>query len=407
MAAPKILVLDDDPSIIYLCEKLLGAAGFDVRSVSSGRETIEICWQEEFDLLILDLKLPDIDGLEVLPRVRQIQPNMAAIIITGYGTMTAAIEAMRLNAQEFILKPFDGNSLVAKVRLVLAHRQESLGVIRGDLNNMSLTSIVSINCNEGNRAHLVIRRNGQRADIFFDGGNIVHMALDDLEGEEVIYEVLTWENGAFELRQDVPPPKRTVHAAWSGLLLDGLHRIDEGSPSRDSESEDRFGQHVFTLDSEVSEQLAQRLDQLLAEVEGRCILMTDRGGRLIHWRGWIDKGRAISLAALVAGSFSATAEIANALRKEGEPRQFRQSLQESEDFSIYSVAVGERLILSVSFEHGVPLGFVRVSTLKAVGEIQEMLAEDSGGEMGALFDEGLRQEVGDALDALFGDGDVY
>jgi len=78
-------------------------------------------------------------------------------------------------------------------------------------------------------------------------------------------------------------------------------------------------------------------------------------------------------------------------------------LQESEDFSIYSVAVDDELILSISFNNHVPLGLVRVYTLKAAGEVPEMLAKDAVEETSDLFDKDLRQEVGDALDALFDD----
>lgn len=287
MATPKVLIVDDDPNIIHLCKKLLRAAGLDVCGVGRGQEAIQLCRQTAFDLLLLDFKMPDLDGLEVLRQVRQIQPDVVAIFITGYGTMETAVEAMRLGAQEFMLKPFEGDVLMAKVQQVLAHRQESAAVVRGNLRTMSLTSIVSINCNEGNQAHLTIWHDGQRADIFFDSGSIVHIALDDHEGEEVIYEILTWEEGTFELRQDVPPPKRTVTTPWSALLLEGLRRIDEQSapasgevaldeweigpeteftPGLEPESEGKEVKQMAT--KKRSQVLAERLETLLAESSG-------------------------------------------------------------------------------------------------------------------------------------------
>ena len=117
MAAPRVLVVDDDPKFIDLCGKLLRKAGMDAHGVTNGEEAIQLCGRETFDLLLLDLKLQEMDGLEVLNRVRKVQPDAGAIIITGYGTMEAAMEAMRLGAQEFILKPLKGDALVAKVLL--------------------------------------------------------------------------------------------------------------------------------------------------------------------------------------------------------------------------------------------------------------------------------------------------
>ncbi len=89
--------------------------------------------------------------------------------------------------------------------------------LRGDLKDMSLSSLISINCNEMNQARLVIRNQGQEGALLFEDGNIAHLVLDSQEGEELIYELLTWEEGEFELEQGVPPPKPTV---TTGVVAD-------------------------------------------------------------------------------------------------------------------------------------------------------------------------------------------
>lgn len=99
--------------------------------------------------------------------------------------------------------------------------------VQGNLKDISLTSLISINCNEMNRACLSLLKSGQKALIYFDEGNIVHAELDAQEGEEVLYEVLGWSDGDFNLEQGVEPPKQSVHTPWSGLLLEGMHRLDE------------------------------------------------------------------------------------------------------------------------------------------------------------------------------------
>jgi predicted regulator of Ras-like GTPase activity (Roadblock/LC7/MglB family) len=164
-------------------------------------------------------------------------------------------------------------------------------------------------------------------------------------------------------------------------------------------------QPIRALSSEFFEQIGYLLCDLLGAVEGRCAVITDRGGRLIHWQGRIDRDQAISLAALISGSFSATAEIAEALHSEGETCHFRQSLQEGEDFNIFSVPVGERSILSLCFNSNgtAPLGLVRVRTLKAAGAIQEVLAKDATEETGIHLVKKLQHDVADALDDLLGD----
>jgi hypothetical protein len=97
----------------------------------------------------------------------------------------------------------------------------------GDLADMDVTSIISVNCNQMNQARLVIRHEGREASIFFADGNIVHMSLGSMEGEEVIHEVLNWEDGTFELERDIPAPTRSVTKSWSELLLRGMQRLDQ------------------------------------------------------------------------------------------------------------------------------------------------------------------------------------
>jgi predicted regulator of Ras-like GTPase activity (Roadblock/LC7/MglB family) len=278
--------------------------------------------------------------------------------------------------------------------------------IKGSLGDISLRSIITLCCYEKKQSCLRITHNGREASLFFKDGEIVHIALDSQEGAELIDELLTWEEGAFEIEQEVTSPKQTVATNWNGLLLAGMRHIDGGISQRPhSEDENRVVQPIRALSSEFFEQIGDLLCNLLGAVGGRCAVITDRGGRLIHWQGKIDRDQAISLAALISGSFSATAEIAEALHNEGETCHFKQSLQEGEDFSMFSVPVGERSILSLCFNSNdtVPLGLVRVRTLKAATAIQEVLAKDAAKETGIHLVKDLHHNVVDALDDLLGD----
>jgi len=282
--------------------------------------------------------------------------------------------------------------------------------IQGSLKDISLSSIITLCCYEKKQSCLRITHNGREASLFFKDGEIVHITLDSQEGTELIDELLTWEEGAFEIEQEVTSPKLTVATNWSGLLLAGMRHIDGGTGQRaDSKDENRVVQPIRALSSECFGQIGDLLCNLLGAVEGRCAVITDRGGRLIHWQGRIDRDQAIALAALISGSFSATAEIAEALHSEGETCHFTQSLQEGEDFSIFSVPVGERSILSLCFNSNgtVPLGLARVRTVKAASAIQEVLAKDAAKETAketvVHLVEDLQYNVADALDDLLGD----
>ncbi|MCK4451541.1 MAG: response regulator, partial [Anaerolineae bacterium] len=218
MAAKRILVVDDEPNVVKSCARMLELENFEVRGTTDGAEAIALYKSEGFDLALVDLKMSDVDGLEVLAALREYDPSAAVVIFTAYGTKESVVEALRLGACEFLEKPLSAKTLVATVRRILERRDGT--AVRGNLRTLSLPSIVQINCTERNQASLRLKRRGQEASLFFADGEIAHAVLGSRVGEEVVYELLTWEDGEFELEMGVPPPKRTVTAGWSGLLLE-------------------------------------------------------------------------------------------------------------------------------------------------------------------------------------------
>ena len=102
--------------------------------------------------------------------------------------------------------------------------------VKGKLRDISLASLISVNCNEMNQARLTVWHGDKEGVLFFADGNITHMALGDQEGDNVIHEMLSWDDGEFELEPGVSAPKRTVNTPWSTLLLEGMQHVDERAP---------------------------------------------------------------------------------------------------------------------------------------------------------------------------------
>lgn len=155
--------------------------------------------------------------------------------------------------------------------------------VRGNLRDLSITTLISINCTEGHRSRLRVQHGEQEAVIYFDNCQIVHMELGNLQGEEVIHEILTWEDGTFELETNVPPPAHTVTTPWSSLVLESLRQLDERTLA---EAEVQFPypeprKEVETMAAtpkKRSEILAGLLENLLAQssdVQGAVILSSD------------------------------------------------------------------------------------------------------------------------------------
>jgi two-component system cell cycle response regulator len=103
----RILVVDDDESVCLVLKRVLQGAGHDVGVARNGQEAIDTLRSQSFDLIITDLKMPGIDGLEVLEKAKELDPLSEVIVITGYASVDSAVEVMRLGAYDYITKPFN------------------------------------------------------------------------------------------------------------------------------------------------------------------------------------------------------------------------------------------------------------------------------------------------------------
>jgi len=119
MLPDKILIVDDERLIRQSLEKELTGQGYVVFSAENGKTALRLVEEESLDLVLLDLKLPDMKGIEVLKSLREMDKNLTVVIITAYGTLETAIQAMRLGAYDYITKPFDLEAISLSVRKAL------------------------------------------------------------------------------------------------------------------------------------------------------------------------------------------------------------------------------------------------------------------------------------------------
>jgi DNA-binding response OmpR family regulator len=102
-----ILIVDDEKNIRLTLSQALEPMGAEIDTAANGEEALTKLKEKEFGLILLDIRMPGMDGMEVLHRVREIRPDIRVIMITAYGTVESAVEAMKLGAVDFLQKPFD------------------------------------------------------------------------------------------------------------------------------------------------------------------------------------------------------------------------------------------------------------------------------------------------------------
>ena len=119
----RILLIDDDPSVRDSMERTIRTAGYAVQSAANGEDGFELARDGSFDVILSDMRMPGISGLDILRRLREIKVDAAFIIMTGFGTVDTAVEAMKLGAVDFVQKPFFRDELLMRVRSASERRQ--------------------------------------------------------------------------------------------------------------------------------------------------------------------------------------------------------------------------------------------------------------------------------------------
>lgn len=122
----KLLVVDDEPSVRTSLEGILEQEGHLVTTAASGEEALAAMDGDVFDLILVDLKMPGIDGLEVMAAAKRMMPDAVVIILTAYGTVDSAVGALRQGAHDYLLKPCSVQEIVGSVEMGLAKHEQTL-----------------------------------------------------------------------------------------------------------------------------------------------------------------------------------------------------------------------------------------------------------------------------------------
>ena len=137
---PNILVVDDKDSMRNMLTETLLEEGHRVDSASTGKKAVDLVRNKSYDLVLTDLKMPDIDGLQVLSEVKEIDSETAVILMTAFGTIEDAVAAMKLGAFDFVTKPFDTEHLCVLVSRALENEVQDLGCFYGLNATLSLAA---------------------------------------------------------------------------------------------------------------------------------------------------------------------------------------------------------------------------------------------------------------------------
>ena len=143
-----ILVVDDEEAVRRVLLRGLSSKGYEVREVASADEALQVLSTANIDLVLTDIRMPGMDGLELLQRAKASAPELAVIMITGFASVDSAAEAMRSGARDYLTKPFNLDEVILRIERVLQERRLSR-------ENRSLREELKLNYDIGNGARLI------------------------------------------------------------------------------------------------------------------------------------------------------------------------------------------------------------------------------------------------------------
>jgi CheY-like chemotaxis protein len=231
----RVLIVDDEEDLTWTLSKKLSKdrAKFDVMCVNSGRQAIEVLNQVPFDLVVTDVRMPEVSGLELLQQVKRLYPDTRVIIMTAYGSADIRDQATQNGCFNYIEKPFEINELRRQILDALEERRG----FHGNVSDFQLSDIIQLNCLGRLTSGLRVKCGNETGTIYFQEGNIVHAETDHLEGESAFYHIMSWQGGEFEVLRNQLPPKESITRGWQSLLLESMRRLDEDSELAREEEE--------------------------------------------------------------------------------------------------------------------------------------------------------------------------
>ena len=223
----RVLIVDDEEDLTWTLSKKLSKDSdkFEVTCVNSGKEAMGFLNQVPFDLVITDVRMPEVSGLDLLVNIKNLYPATKVVIMTAYGSSDVQAEANERGCFNYIEKPFEINEL----RQLIIDALEQRKGFKGNVADFQLSDIIQLHCLGRLTSALSVECEDGKGTIFFQEGNIIHAETRKLEGEHAFYHILSWQGGEFQVLRNHVPSRETITKNWQSLLLESMRRVDENS----------------------------------------------------------------------------------------------------------------------------------------------------------------------------------
>lgn len=250
----RVLVVDDEADMLWMLQRNLnkGMNDVEILAAESGEEALSILSDKEIDLVITDINMPGMNGLDLLVEINNRYPNTGVVIMTAYPSNTYESQAMLSGSLRFVEKPFDIKDMRQIVKEILFSEEGFQGTVDG----VDLMDIVQFNGLSRATAALKVVTADKEGMIFFKDGDVVHAMCDSESGENAFFKILSFQGGSLQNIRGVEPPVMSIKKGLESLLLEAANRSDEVDPSDAAMAEEASDIKELDLDFLDSEETA-------------------------------------------------------------------------------------------------------------------------------------------------------
>jgi CheY-like chemotaxis protein len=225
----QVLIVDDEETLTWSLAKSLShdRETYEVITVNDGDTALSTIEQQAFDVVVLDIRMPGMNGLDVLLKIKEIRPATKVIIMTAYGSMDIREKAKARGSLFYIEKPFEIEQM--RSLILKALKEDGAKGFNGSITGLQLPDLIQMNCLSQITTALFVKKDNREGCIYFEDGQITHSEVGAIEGEEALFTILSWSTGSFRFVGGVKAPKVSISTNWEYLLIEGMRKADEMS----------------------------------------------------------------------------------------------------------------------------------------------------------------------------------
>lgn len=235
----QVLIVDDDEGFLLSLKDMLagGRQNFAILTAGNGIEALKVLFSKTVNLVVTDLKMPEMDGFDLLANISTSHPNLPVIVMTAYGTPEMENRLMDMGAFQYIEKPIDFNMLLTKINDGL-----SSGA-KGQIDGISLSSFMQLLQLDKKTCTLNIHYQGKSGFLHFQQGELINAVLDNLTGLGAAIEMASWDQVRIEFTTVCKNMERTITVPLGFILIESARQKDEmggatpGDDEKDTEEE--------------------------------------------------------------------------------------------------------------------------------------------------------------------------